>query len=238
MTAAEKAGSNMRTIEKIKSTLKEALRTKRIRDETPTVETPTQNFNEFTKLLTPQEWKLFEEQEQWFRYVTGDNCDQRIYIHSNPESWWKLVKVLNEQFFVNGVFQKTKRNGLEWKEAFIKYVCRVLKSFPIPNLNSTQNDLSNKVMLEEIERKLRWIKSEIQPDFSRRIKKTNGVREVTQEKLTDLWNTNRVRAIAIIKDDCKIRPQECCSIQVSDLQQYCESKCKSKLESEFTQETP
>ena len=116
VTAAEKAGSNMRTTEKIKSTFKEALRTKRIRGETPTVETPTQNFNEFTKLLTPQEWKSFEEQEQWFRYVTGDNCDQRIYIHSNPESWWKLVKVLNEQFFVNGVFQKTKRNGLELME--------------------------------------------------------------------------------------------------------------------------
>ena len=233
----------MKKTEKIKSTFKEALRTKRIRDETPTVETPTvetptQNFNEFTKLLTPQEWKSFEEQEQWFRYVTGDNCDQRIYIHSNPESWWKLVKVLNEQFFVNGVFQKTKRSGLEWKEAFIKYVCQVLKSFPIPNLNLTPNDLSKEVMLEEIERKLRWIKSEIQPDFSRRIKKTNGVREVTQEKLTDIWNTNRARAIAIIKDDCKIRPQESCSIQVSELQEYFESKCKSKLESEFTQETP
>ena len=148
------------------------------------------------------------------------------------------MKVLNEQFFVNGVFQKTKRNGLEWKEAFIKYVCRVLKSFPTPNLNSTQSDQSNEVMLKEIERKLRWIKSEIQPDFSRRIKKTNGVREVTQEKRTDLWNTNRARAIAIIKDDCKIRPQESCSIQVSELQEYFESKCKSRLESEFTQETP
>ena len=122
VTAAEKAGCNMRTTEKIKSTFKEALRIKRVRDETPTVETPTQNFDEFTKRLTPQEWKSFEEQEQWFRYVTGDNCDQRIYIHSNPESWWKLMKVLNEQFFVNGVFQKTKRNGLEWKEAFIKCV--------------------------------------------------------------------------------------------------------------------
>ena len=54
----------MRTTEKIKSTFKEALRTKRIRDETPTVETPTQNFDEFTKLLTPQEWKASEEQEQ------------------------------------------------------------------------------------------------------------------------------------------------------------------------------
>ena len=37
-----------------------------------------------------------------------------------------------------------------WKEALIKYVCRVLKSFLIPNLDSTQNDLSNEVMLEEI----------------------------------------------------------------------------------------
>ena len=117
-TAAEKAGSNMRTNEKIKSTFKEALRTKRIRDETPTVKIPTQNFDEFTKLLTPQEWKSFEEQEQWFKYITGDNCDQQIYIQSNPESWWKLVKVLNEQFFVNGVLQKTKLNGLEWKEGF------------------------------------------------------------------------------------------------------------------------
>ena len=60
----------------------------------------------------------FEEQEQWFTYITGDNCDQQIYIQSNPESWWKLVDILNEQFFVNGVFQKTKLNGLEWKEAF------------------------------------------------------------------------------------------------------------------------
>ena len=65
VTAAEKAGSNMRTTEKIKSMFKEALRTKRIRDETPTVKIPTQNFDEFTKLLTPQEWKSFEEQEQW-----------------------------------------------------------------------------------------------------------------------------------------------------------------------------
>ena len=120
------------------------------------METPTQNFDEFTKLLTPQEWKSFEEQEQWFRYITGDNCDQRIYIQSNPENWWKLVKILKDQFFVNGVFQKTKRNGPERKEAFIKYVCRVLKSFPIPNLDSTQNDLSNEVTIEEIERKLRW----------------------------------------------------------------------------------
>ena len=132
-----------------------------------------------------------------------------------------------------------QRSPLEWQEALIKYVCRALKSFPIPNLNSTQNDLSNEVMLEEIERKLRWIKSEIQPDFSRRIKKTNGVREITQEKLEHRsLEANRARAIAIIKDDCKIRPQESCSIQVSELQEYFESKCKSKLESEFTQETP
>ena len=60
-----------------------------------------------------------------------------------------------------------------------------VKVIPIPNLDSTQNDLSNEVMLEEIEREFRWIKSEIQPYFSRRIKKTNGVREITQEKLTD-----------------------------------------------------
>ena len=53
------------------------------------------------------------------------------------------------------------------------------------------------------------------------------------------FNTNRARAIAIIKNDCKIRSQESCSIQVSDLQECFESKCKSKLESEFArQETP
>ena len=65
VTAPEKARFNMRTTEKIKSTFKEALRTKRIRDETPTVKIPTKNFDEFTKLLTPQEWKSFEEQGQW-----------------------------------------------------------------------------------------------------------------------------------------------------------------------------
>ena len=154
MTAAEKAGSNMRITEKINSTFKEALRTKRIRDETPTFKTPTQNFDEFTKLLTPHEWKSFEEQEQWlgYMYITGDNCDQRIYIYSNPESLWKLVEILNEQFFVDGVFQMTKRNGPESNEAFIKYVCRVLGSLPIPKLGSAQNDLSNEEMLEEVER--------------------------------------------------------------------------------------
>ena len=60
-----------------------------------------------------------------------------------------------------------------------------VKVIPIPKLDSTQNDLSNEVMLEEIEREFRWIKSEIQQYFSRPIKKTNGVREITQEKLTD-----------------------------------------------------
>ena len=48
-------------------------------------------------------------------------------------------------------------------------------------------------------------KSEVQPYFSRRIKKTNEARELTQEKLADFWNTNRTRAIAIIKDDCTTR---------------------------------
>ena len=112
VTAAEKAGSNMRTTEKIKSTFKEALRTKRIRDETPTVKIPTQNFDEFTKLLTLQEWKPFEEQKQWFKYITGDNCDQQIYIQSNPESWWKLVNILNEQFFVN--VRSLSEDKTEW----------------------------------------------------------------------------------------------------------------------------
>ena len=52
-------------------------------------------------------------------------------------------------------------------------------------------------------------------------------------------NTNRTRAIAIIKDDCTTRSQESCSNQVSELQEYFESKCKSKLENEFArQETP
>ena len=114
-----------------------------------------------------------------------------------------------------------------------------VKVIPIPKLDSTLNDLSNEVMLEEIERKFRWIKSEIQPYFSRRIKKTKGVREITQEKLTDFFITNRARAIAIIKNDCKIRSRESCSIQVSELQECFESKCKSKLESDFArQETP
>ena len=82
------------------------------------------------------------------------------------------MDISNEQFFANGVFQKTKLNGLEWKEAFTECL-----SHSIPKLDSTQNDLSNEVVLEEIERELRWIKSEIQPYFSRRIKKTNGIRK-------------------------------------------------------------
>ena len=36
-----------------------------------------------------------------------------------------------------------------------------VKVIQIPKLDSTQNDLSNEVMLEEIEREFRWIKSEI-----------------------------------------------------------------------------
>ena len=114
-----------------------------------------------------------------------------------------------------------------------------VKVILIPKLDSTLNDLSNEVMLEEIEREFRWIKSEIQPYFSRRIKKTKGVREITQKKLTDFFITNRARAITIIKNDCKIRSRESCSIQVSELQECFESKCKSKLESDFArQETP
>ena len=86
----------MRTTEKIKSTFKEALRTKRIMDETPdktpTVKTPTQNFDEFTKLLTPQEWKSFEDQEQCFRYITEIIViNEYAFIQTRKAggNWWK-----------------------------------------------------------------------------------------------------------------------------------------------------
>ena len=54
------------------------------------------------------------------------------------------------------LFRRQRGMALNRKKRSLNtFAARVLKSFLIPNLDSTQNDLSNEVMFEEIERKLR-----------------------------------------------------------------------------------
>ena len=87
----------------------------------------------------------------------------------------------------NGQFKERTQNGRRWSSSLVKFVNRILKSFPMET--PTENNIND---LRSIEKKLEYVKSTIQPWFSKHNTfNNNNVSQdntpVPREKITKLW---------------------------------------------------
>ena len=121
-------------------------------------------------------------------------------------------------FYKRKTFLYKKKINEPWSTQFIKFCCRIVKSFPIdPDIN----DNLNKSSIEFLERQLYFITKTIRSNFSiNQNTNSNNEQSVSREKLTDLWLNKRKKAINIIKNNSKLPKVEQFSISVETQEHY------------------
>ena len=88
----------------------------------------------------------------------GDFC-----CKYNSNLWEKVIKLLSSIFYKHKTFLCKKKINEPWSTQFIKFCCRIVKSFPIdPDINHTVN----KITIEFLERQLFFITKSIRSYFS------------------------------------------------------------------------
>ena len=90
----------------------------------------------------------------------------------------------------------------------IKFTARILHKFPL--VSKCANRDNRVCLLSFISEALMEIRTVIQPSFKIAHRETDEVREVSKAKITELWKTNKKRALQIVKDGgMKAMPPEC-----------------------------
>ena len=161
------------------------------------------DFSDYLKELNNKGWSYFEEKEYCFRKSIaskkinyGDFC-----CKGNINVWEKVMKYLSGMFYKRKTFLYKKKINEPWSTQFIKFCCRIVRSFPIePDIN----DNLNKSSIEFLERQLYFITKIIRSYFSiNQNANSNNEQSVSREKLTDLWLNKCKKAINIIKNNGK-----------------------------------
>ena len=82
--------------------------------------------------LTFQEWVQFEEKELLYRMsVASRKINHGDFIcKGNLDLWIKVIKVLTGIFYKHQSFRFTRKPNDPCNFNFVKYCCRVVKSFP------------------------------------------------------------------------------------------------------------
>ena len=131
----------------------------------------------------------------------------------------KSYKIFIEYvFYKRKTFLYKKKINETWSTQFIKFCCRIVKSFQIdPDIN----DNLNKSSIEFLERQLYFITKTIRSYFSiNQNTNSNNEQSVSREKLNDLWLNKRKKAINIINNNGKLPKVEQFSISVETEEQY------------------
>ena len=91
------------------------------------------NWNRFRKDCDEDEWIEFERNERLFReYIATKPLNvPRSYEHSNADKWVKLISLLTRVFYRDGVFHAPKPNHIQYSVPFLKFVLRILHSYPV-----------------------------------------------------------------------------------------------------------
>ena len=82
--------------------------------------------------LNVEEWRRFEEKEYSFRKSIASKKINYGDFHckGNINLWEKIIKSLTSIFYKRKIFLHTKKINEPWSLQFIKYCCRIVKSFP------------------------------------------------------------------------------------------------------------
>jgi len=191
------------------------------------------DFRRYFKELNDREWKMFEEQELSFRksiaskkFTYGD-----FLCKGDIKLWIKIIKCLSGIFYKNRIFLHTRKVNEPWSLEFIKFCCRISKSFPRdPDLDIHINTSSIKFL----EKQLHFINNTIRPYFS--INKhinSNENQKVPKDRLTQLWIYKRKKAIEIIKNNGYWPSINNVTISIKRNEQYFSSANKYIAESSF-----
>ena len=117
------------------------------------------------KELNKKEWNTFDEKEYSFRKsIAGKETNYGDFCcKDNSNLWEKVIKLLSSIFYKHKTFLCKKKINEPWSTQFIKFCCRIVKSFPIdPDINQTVN----KTTIEFLEKQLFLITKSIRSYFS------------------------------------------------------------------------
>ncbi len=150
------------------------------------------------------------------------------YNHPNPFKWWKLIKLITSIFIRGGEFQREKHNGGEFSTSFLKYVYRTLFKFPIPAMGTRPppNNTDKNWYFNKIQCGINFVRNEIQPYFKNRYVGQQTPKPVSKTKLTELWKSNKRRAIEIVTQDDMDCPQSYCPLSKGDVTQFYTNKSR------------
>ncbi len=249
--------ANMCYIDRLKGSVKAALRSGKIRRIVVKVDLPDNgipqapsepveciDWTQFHKDLNDAEWSQFVDHERQFRQkiATRPYESKVLYEHEDPSKWWKVSSIVYRHFVVGGQFSHAKHDGSQFSVNSLKYTMRVLSKFPIeiPELDLIQEDSEYTRLLQDIELALNFISQRIRPSFKRKQGNDqpddqNSVdKRISKEKLVELWQSNQRRAIDIIvNNDSKDQPPVKCQIDHDRLLQYCVDKTRRALQGEL-----
>ena len=223
----------------LKLALKAALPTGRIRQQSwrihdPTPKTqmaagsPWPDFAKYTRLLSPDEWTLFQHKERMFRKSLDTKRleEKRSFIFSgkSPEKWIKIIRILCGLYFKNCVFSTCHNDGRPYGIHVLKYTQRILKKFP--RLNQTIPDPRLPDSLRDaIATQLRFIRDVIQPQLTNRGAERQHPTQVGRNKLSYLWQQRRSKAIYIILNSSTYPSPTPTVSNVDLVQKYYANKC-------------
>ena len=111
------------------------------------------------------------------------------------------MKLLVSIFYdKNATFRYKKQDGRQWSTSLIKFIFRVLKTFPLDTpIESDSNEIT------VIEKKFEYLKNTIQPWFAKLNNSSynNDAQDnapIFQEKLVKFWQENKKKAINVRKN--------------------------------------
>ena len=110
--------------------------------------------NDFVR-LSEVDWKSFEEKElNYCKSIASKKFNYGDFrCKGNIKLWISLIKYLSGIFYRNKVFLHKNRVNEPWSVQFIKFCCRIVKSFPRdPEIN-----IDNTTSIEFLERQLYFI---------------------------------------------------------------------------------
>ena len=190
-------------VSKIKSIFKQALATGKIVYSGIKTDANTDiNIRPFIRTLNDREWKEFEVKELQYRKLIASRKINRgdFTCKGNINLWVKLIKVLSGIFYKHNSFRFKRNVNEAWSLNFIKFCCRILKSFP------RGSHLSNTSSIEFLKDQFEYVKNSIIPFFA--LKKGINVisSRVSRDKLLQLWLHRRKKAFDVIRNNglCRV----------------------------------
>jgi len=266
-TSRDTSLKTMCVISRLKDALRAALRTGKIRQLTPTLGNvnnmatgrrgmfnlnsdrfdvfDVDSWTPFLRQCSESEWQCFERAERAFRkrIASSPMNVKQVFYHPNPGKWRALLTMLTNIFYRDDHFLTRKPNGTPYSFPFLKFILRVLFSFPIcmPEmfplngmcLDSVLNTIE--FLLTDIpDRIFTCITKHDRPHADRDTPTTASDEMddsiISREELTRMWKESQSKAIDTIENDCRVPKRQNCALNMHEIEHQFTEKCARKLD--------